>query len=318
MGFCGDCSAVFYYLFDGPCAADATINGAKMRFFSLCKQSVLAMGVAAVSVASPAWAQLEQHVPKDKAFGFQPAATEVAEQIHIFHNFWLLPIITGIVLLVMVLFAIIIVKFNAKANPVPQTFSHNTALEVAWTLIPVLILVVISFKSFPLLYQEDVIPEPDITVKATGYQWYWDYEYTDPSGDPDKTLTYSSIMLEDDEAKTAGKPRLLGVDNPMVVPAGKVVRVEVAGADVLHSFAVPAFGIKIDAVPGKLNQTWFKVDKPGIYYGQCSELCGARHAFMPIEVHVLPQDEFDAWLKRTQAEYAQAPQLDTVQFAAVK
>ncbi len=273
-------------------------------------------GLLTSLLASPAWAQLEQHLPQDKAIGFQPPATEVAEQIQIFHNYWLMPIITAIVLLVLVLFVVIIFKFNAKANPKPQQFSHHTGLEIAWTLIPVLILVLISFKSFPLLYQEDIIPEPDFTVKATGYQWYWDYEYTDPSGDPDKTLTYSSIMLTDEEAKAAGKPRLLGVDNPMVVPAGKVVRVDVQAADVLHAFAVPAFGVKVDAVPGKLNQVWFKVDEPGIYYGQCSELCGALHAFMPIEVHVLPPADFDAWLKRTQEEYASAHALDNVQFAA--
>ncbi|VAW02117.1 Cytochrome c oxidase polypeptide II, partial [hydrothermal vent metagenome] len=215
-----------------------------------------------------------------------------------------------------ILLGIIVFKFNAKANPVPQTFTHNTKLEIAWTLIPVLILVGIGFKSFPLLYQEDVIPEADITVRATGLQWYWDYEYSDPSGDPEKSFTYSSVMLTDEEAKAAGKPRLLGVDNPLVVPVGKVVQMDIFAADVLHAFAVPAFGVKIDAVPGKLNQTWFKVNKPGIYFGQCSELCGALHAFMPIEVHVLPEDEFNAWLKRTQAEYASMQRSGNTQLAA--
>jgi len=279
------------------------------------RSSLFAVGLLAQALATPAWAQLEQNRPQDKAIGFQPPVTEVAEQIQIFHNFWLMPIITGIVLLVMVLFAIIIFKFNAKANPVAQQFSHHTGLEVAWTLIPVLILVIISFKSFPVLYQQDVIPEADITIKATGLQWYWDYEYTDPAGDPEKTLTYSSIMLDDTAAAAAGKPRLLGVDNPMMVPAGKIVQIDVYAADVLHAFAVPAFGVKIDAVPGKLNQVWFKVDKPGIYYGQCSELCGALHAFMPIEVHVVPEEEFNAWLIRTQAEYATIDRLDGVQLA---
>jgi cytochrome c oxidase subunit 2 len=166
------------------------------------------------------------------------------------------------------------------------------------------------------LYQQDVIPEADLTVKVTGYQWYWDYEYTDPAGDVDKTLTYSSVMLTDEEAKVAGKPRLLGVDNPMVVPVGKTIVVEVLAADVIHAFAMPAFGVKIDAVPGKMNQTWFKVNKPGIYYGQCSELCGARHAYMPIEVHVLPEDEYNAWLAAKQIEYANVNTLDSVQFAS--
>jgi cytochrome c oxidase subunit 2 len=279
------------------------------------RSSLIGTGVLASFLSTPAWAQLEQHVPQSKAYGFQPPATEVAEQIQFFHNVILMPIITGIVLLVTVLLAIIVFRFNAKANPTPRKFSHHTGLEVAWTLIPVLILVGISFASFPLLYKQDVIPEADLTVKAIGYQWYWDYEYTDPSGDPDKTLTYSSVMLTDDEAKAAGKPRLLGVDNPMVVPAGKIIRVEVQGADVLHSFAVPAFGVKVDAVPGKLNQLWFKVDEPGIYFGQCSELCGANHGFMPIEVHVLPEDDFNAWLARTRQEYASAHSLDNVQLA---
>lgn len=268
-------------------------------------------------LASPALAQQKQYVPQDKAIGFQPPVTEVAEQIEVFHNFWLMPIITAIVLLVLVLFAIIVFKFNAKANPVPQKFSHHTGLEVAWTLIPVLILVVISFKSFPLLYKQDVMPEADLTVKVTGYQWYWDYEYTDPAGDVDKTLTYSSIMLTDEEAKAAGKPRLLGVDNPMVVPAGKVVVVDVTAADVIHAFAMPAFGVKVDAIPGKVNQVWFKVDQPGIYYGQCSELCGALHAFMPIEIHVVPEDQYNAWLLAMQVEYANLQRLDGVQLAAV-
>ncbi len=269
-------------------------------------------------MALPAFADLPQHVPQSKALGFQPAATEVARQIHVFHNYWLMPIITAIVALVSVLFLIIIVKFNKKANPEPARFSHNTLIEVIWTLGPVLILLLIAVPSFRLLYLEDVVPESDMTVKAIGSQWYWDYEYTDPAGDPDKTVTYSSIMLPDDEAKAAGKPRLLGVDNPLVVPAGKTIRVIVTATDVIHSFAVPAFGIKIDAVPGRLNETWFKVDEPGIYYGQCSELCGSRHAFMPIEIHVLPQADYDAWFAKTQAEYAENTTTVHVQLASAK
>ncbi|MCF6292811.1 MAG: cytochrome c oxidase subunit II [Robiginitomaculum sp.] len=287
-----------------------------MRYTSNLRASILGAGIVASFLSSSAMADLEQFPPKDKAFGFQTPVTEVAEQMQIFHNFWLMPIITAIMILVTVLLLVIIFKFNDKANPVAQKFSHNVKLEVAWTLIPVLILVVISFKSFPLLYQQDVIPEADLTVKVTGYQWYWDYEYTDPAGDVDKTLTYSSVMLTNEEADEAGKPRLLGVDNPMVVPVGKTIVVEVLAADVIHAFAMPAFGVKIDAVPGKMNQTWFKVNKPGIYYGQCSELCGAMHAYMPIEVHVLPEDEYNAWLAAKQAEYASVNQLDNVQLAS--
>ncbi len=269
--------------------------------------SKLAIGLLLALMALPAFAavaDLPQHLPQDKAIGFQPPATEVARQIEVFHNLWLMPIITGIVVLVTLLMAYIFIRFNRKANPVPARFSHNTTLEVVWTVIPVLILLLLALPSFRLLYLQDVIPESDLTVKAIGSQWYWDYEYTDPAGDPDKTVSYSSILLEKEEALAAGKPWLLAVDNPMVVPAGKVVRVVVTAADVLHAFAVPAFGVKIDAVPGRLNEIWFKVDEPGIYYGQCSELCGSRHAYMPIEVHVLPPAEYDAWFAKTQIEYA--------------
>ncbi len=282
-----------------------------MRFLSK-----LVTGIFVAFTALPAFADLPQHVPQEKAYGFQPAATEVARQIHVFHNLWLMPIITAIVVIVTVLMLFIALRFNRKANPEPMRFSHNSLVEVIWTLVPVLILVVIAVPSFRLLYLEDEIPEADLTVKAIGSQWYWDYEYTDPAGDPDKTVTYSSIMLEADEAKAAGKPRLLGVDNPMVVPAGKIVRVIVTATDVLHSFAMPAFGVKIDAVPGRLNETWFKVDEPGIYYGQCSELCGARHAYMPIEIHVLPQADYDAWFAKTQAEYAAYDALNGAKLAS--
>ncbi len=280
--------------------------------------SKLAVGLVLALIALPAFADLPQHVPQDKAFGFQPPATEVARQIQAFHNNWLLPIISVILAFVTGLLLYIFVRFNRKANPEPAQFSHNTLIEVVWTLIPVLILVVIAVPSFRLLYLEDEIPEADLTVKAIGAQWYWDYEYTDPAGDPDKTITYSSILLEKEDAIAAGKPWLLGVDSPMVVPAGKIVRVIVTAADVLHAFAVPAFGVKIDAVPGRLNEIWFKVDEPGIYYGQCSELCGSRHAYMPIEVHVLPQADYDAWFAKTQAEYATYHALDGVKLASAK
>lgn len=279
--------------------------------------SFLGAGMLSVLMSTAAFAQ-EQHGPTEKAIGMQPAATDVASQIHEFYYFWLIPIGIAIVGLVAILMLIVIFRFNEKANPEPKKFSHNTMLEVAWTLIPVLILVVIAFKSFPLLYEEDVIPPSDLVVKATGYQWYWEYTYSDPGGDPDKSFTYSSVMLDEDAAKAAGKPRLLGVDNPLVVPAGKTVTVQVQGADVIHSFAVPSFGVKVDAVPGRLNEIWFKADKPGIYYGQCSELCGANHAFMPIEVDVVPQAEYDAWLKKTQADYAQLETRQPVQLASAR
>ncbi len=287
-----------------------------MRFVSKYLAGLTGLGL--MLAAWPALADLPQHGPQKMVLGFQPAATEVERQIQIFHNHWLFPIIATIVTLVLGLMAFIVLRFNRKANPEPARFSHNSAIEVAWTLIPVLILVIIAVPSFRLLFLEDDIPDADMTVKATGSQWYWDYEYTDPAGDPDKTISYSSIMLDEDAAKAAGKPRLLGVDNPMVVPAGKTIRVIVTGADVIHSFAVPSFGVKIDAVPGRLNETWFKVDEPGIYYGQCSELCGTNHAFMPIEVDVLPQAEYDAWFAKKQAEYASLHKLDGVRLASAR
>ncbi len=287
-----------------------------MRFVSKYLAGLAGLGL--MLAAWPALADLPQHGPQKGVLGFQPAATEVERQIQIFHNHWVFPIIATIVVMVFGLMAFIILRFNRKANPEPARFSHNSPLEVVWTLVPVLILVIIAVPSFRLLFLEDDIPDADMTVKATGSQWYWDYEYTDPKGDPDKTFSYSSIMLDDDAAKAAGKPRLLGVDNPLVVPAGKTIRVIVTGADVIHSFAVPSFGVKIDAVPGRLNETWFKVDEPGIYYGQCSELCGANHAFMPIEVDVLPQADYDAWFAKKQAEYASLHKLDGVRLASAR
>lgn len=285
-----------------------------MRFVS--KYFAVLAGLGLMLTAWPALADLPQHGPQKMVLGFQPAATEVARQIQIFHDHWVFPIIAGIVVLVMALMLYAMIRFNRKANPEPARFSHNSTVEVIWTLVPVLILVIIAVPSFRLLFLEDDIPDADMTVKATGSQWYWDYEYTDPAGDADKTFSYSSIMLDEAADRKAGKPRLLGVDNPMVVPAGKIIRVVVTGADVIHSFAVPSFGVKIDAVPGRLNETWFKVDEPGIYYGQCSELCGANHAFMPIEVDVLPQADYDAWFAKTQAEYASLNNLDGVRLAS--
>ncbi|MCE9648183.1 MAG: cytochrome c oxidase subunit II [Parvibaculum sp.] len=184
------------------------------------------------------------------------------------------------------------VRFNRKAHPTPSKTSHNTLIEVLWTVLPVLILVVIAIPSFRLLYKELVIPPAELTIKATGNQWYWGYEYPD-NGD----ISFDANMVPEDEL--AGRPRLLAADEPVVVPVDTTVRVIVTGADVIHSWAVPAFGVKVDAVPGRLNETWFKATKVGTYYGQCSELCGQGHAFMPIEVHVVSKEEFAAWVEKT-------------------
>jgi len=216
----------------------------------------------------------------------------VMEDIIAFHD-GLLIVITVITLFVLGLLITVMVKFNARSNPVPSRTTHNTLVEVAWTLLPVLILVGISVKSFKLLFEELDIPKADVTIKATGNQWNWTYTY------PDDKIEYTSIMLTDDDRAKLDPPppRLLGADHALVVPVDKVIRVQTTGADVIHSFAVPAFGIKIDAIPGRLNETWFKATKLGVYYGQCSELCGKDHAFMPIVVRVVNDQDYDDWKK---------------------
>lgn len=235
-------------------------------------------------------AALADGAPVAGQIGLQEAATPVMEDIISFHNF-LMVIITVIVAFVTLLLAIVVLRFNAKANPVPSKTSHNTLLEIAWTVIPVMILVVIAIPSFRLLYKELVIPTADLTVKATGYQWYWGYEYPD-NGD----ISFDSNMVATEDLQP-GQPRLLAADNPLVVPVDETVRVIVTGADVIHSFAMPSFGVKVDAIPGRLNETWFRAEKTGTYYGQCSELCGQSHAFMPIEIKVVTKEEFASWIE---------------------
>lgn len=226
--------------------------------------------------------------------GMQIPATTVMQDIVSFHHL-LLIIIAVIVAFVTVLLVIVMVKFNAKSNPSPSKTTHHTLLEVAWTVVPVLVLVVIAIPSFRLLYKQVVIPEAELTIKTTGYQWYWGYEYPDNGG-----ISFDSNIVADKDLKP-GDLRLLTVDNPMVVPVGTTVRLIVTGADVIHAWTIPSFGVKIDAIPGRLNETWFKVDKPGIYYGQCSELCGRSHAFMPIEVRAVSKEEFAQWVAQKQA-----------------
>ena len=235
--------------------------------------------------------------PKPWEINFQPAATPVMVSIEDFHRL-LLYIITAISLFVLALLLWIMVRYNKRANPVPSKTSHHTLLEVVWTIVPVIILVFIAIPSFRLLYFEMDIPKPDLTIKAIGKQWYWSYAY------PGTSIQFDSLMLNDADAAKAGEPRLLGVDNPVYVPVNKVVEVETTGADVIHSWAVPAFGVKMDAVPGRINKTWFKATKEGTYYGQCSELCGARHAFMPIEVKVVSEADYQKWLAAAKKKYA--------------
>ncbi len=234
--------------------------------------------------------------PEPWQIGLQPAGTPVMEGIIWFHDF-LLWIITAIVLFVLVLLFVVMVRFNARANPVPSRTTHNTLIEVIWTIVPVLILVMIAVPSFRLLFYQLKVPKADLTVKVTGKQWFWSYGY------PDQKFEFDSLMVQDKDLKP-GQPRLLTVDNEMVVPLNKVVRVEVTGADVIHSFSVPSFGIKIDAIPGRLNETWFKAEREGMYYGQCSQLCGRDHAFMPIAVHVVSEQAYNAWLADAKKKFA--------------
>jgi len=256
---------------------------------------LLGLAVAGVALAASGTAFAELGQPAPWEFRLQESGSPVMDNIVWFHNF-LLVIITLITLFVLALLVIVMIKFNARANPVPSRTTHNTLVEVAWTLIPVLILVGIAVPSFRLLFLELDIPKADLTIKATGKQWYWSYAYPDNG-----KFEFDSLMAQDKQ------PRLLGVDNEMVVPVNKVVRVQKTGADVIHSFAVPAFGIKIDAIPGRLNETWFKATKVGMYYGQCSELCGKDHAFMPIAVRVVSDQEFASWVESAKKKFASAP-----------
>lgn len=226
--------------------------------------------------------------PTPWQISFQEAAAPVMEQINSFNTFTLW-IVTPIVLFVLGLLIICAVRFNSKANPTPSKTTHNAMIEVAWTVVPVLILVVMAVPSFRLLYNQLEIPEAHMTIKATGYQWYWGYEYPD-----NDDIAFDSYMLQEDELGP-DDPRLLAVDNEIVVPVGKVIRVQVTAADVLHSFAMPSMGLKMDAVPGRLNETWFEAEREGIYYGQCSELCGVLHAFMPIAIRVVSDEQFAQW-----------------------
>ena len=258
---------------------------------SLFIKAAIALGGAA-SWAGAAFAQAPPAIgrPVDTAIDLQGAATSVSEDIHRFHNFILI-IITAITALVLALLLWIIVRYNRRANPVPKKFTHNMVVEVLWTIVPVLILVVIAIQSFPILSEEEHVPKSDLTIKAIGNTWFWSYEY------PDIGVTIpASNVLTKDEADAQHKPYLLAVDEPIVVPEKTVVKVIMTSNDVIHSWAVPSFGVKQDAIPGRLNEGWFKVDQPGIYYGQCSELCGIKHAFMPIEVHVVTKDQFAAWV----------------------
>lgn len=251
--------------------------------------ALVAAGITLVT-GGAAFAELGQPAPWE--WHLQASGSPVMDNIVWFHDF-LSVLIIVITLFVLALLVIVVMKFNAKANPVPSRTTHNTLIEVVWTLVPVLILVGIAVPSFRLLFLELDVPKADLTIKATGKQWYWSYAYPDNG-----KFEFDSLMAQDKQ------PRLLGVDNEMVVPVNKVIRVQVTGADVIHAFALPAFGVKIDAIPGRLNETWFKATKTGMFYGQCSELCGKDHAFMPIAIRVVEDQEFASWVESAKKKFA--------------
>ena len=227
--------------------------------------------------------------PKEWQLGFQEAASQSMREIVNFHNELLLPIIIAISVFVLFLMIYTCIRFRASRNPNPSKTTHNFAVEILWTLIPCLILIVMAVPSFKILYKQDTIPKAEVTIKAVGYQWYWGYEY------PDENIIFESYMIKEEDLKE-NQPRLLTVDNEVVVPVNKVVKVLITANDVLHAWALPSFGVKRDAVPGRINETWFKAEKVGTYYGQCSELCGIQHAFMPIAVRVVSEEEYIEWL----------------------
>ncbi|MFC4175390.1 cytochrome c oxidase subunit II [Microvirga sp. GCM10011540] len=245
--------------------------------------------------------------------GMQGMVTELGQNVSDFHTY-LVWLITAICLFVLALIVIIVVRFNENRNTVPSRTTHNTLLEVAWTIVPVLILVAIAIPSFRLLRQQLIIPPADIVVKATGYSWYWGYEYPEDQGGGFK---FDSNMAEEKDLKP-DQPRLLGVDNAMVVPVGKNVRVQVTAADVIHAFALPSFGVKVDAIPGRLNETWFRAEKEGVYYGQCSELCGNGHPYMPIEIRVVSEQQYAAWLAEAKQKFASTGAPAPVKFATAQ
>jgi cytochrome c oxidase subunit 2 len=270
--------------------------------------ALAAVVVALMAGGGAALAGLGQ--PSPWQLGFQQSASPVMDNIASFHDF-LLWVISAIALFVLVLLIVVMVRFNARANPVPSRTTHNTAIEILWTVIPIVILAVIFIPSIKLLFLQLNIPEADLTVKAVGKQWYWTYSYPDHG-----KFEFDSLLVRDEKQLRPDQPRLLGVDNEMVVPVNKIVRVQTIGADVIHAFAVPSFGIKIDAVPGRLNETWFRATREGVYYGQCSELCGKDHAYMPIAVRVVSEQAFAQWVEEAKRKFARSEDAPTAVAAA--
>jgi len=255
--------------------------------------------------------ELELILPKPSQLGLMDPASSRMERIVDFHDNLLMWIITGIVLFVTALLVWVAIRYNKNKNPTPSKTTHNVLIEILWTAVPVLILIIIAIPSFKMLYYLERVEDPEMTVKVTGYQWYWGYEYVDHDN-----ISFLSYMIPEDEVdETKNQRRLLSTDNPVVLPIDTTIRFVVTAADVLHSFTIPSFGFKKDAVPGRLNETWVKIDKPGIYFGQCSEICGTNHAYMPIEIHAVTKEEFEQWLVTAKEEFAYNTTMAPIEYA---
>ena len=259
-----------------------------------------------ISLIVPSVVLAEQ--PKEWQLSFQKTASKSMDDIVWFHDYILLPIIVAITAFVLFLVIYSCIRFRESKNPVPSTTTHNTFIEIIWTLVPCIILIVMAVPSFKIMYSQDKIPPADVTIKAIGYQWYWGYEY------PDENIIFESYMVEEKDLQPS-QPRLLTVDNEVFVPVNKVVKVMITANDVLHAWALPSFGVKRDAVPGRINETWFKADRTGTFYGQCSELCGIKHAFMPITVNVVTQDEYEKWLEGAKQKFAKEEKKSDIKLA---
>jgi cytochrome c oxidase subunit 2 len=281
---------------------------------------LIAATIMGGSVALSASAMADEGMvgaPRPGELGLQEPATDLMRRLVDLHDHILLPIITIITLLVLALLLWCIIRFNEKANPVPSKTSHNTLIEIIWTVLPALVLIGIAIPSFKLLYTQLVIPKPDLTIRAVGHQWYWSYEYPDNGN-----FTFDANLLDKDKLSADQKDRyLLQTDNEVVLPVGETIRVQITGADVIHSWTVPSFGVKHDGVPGRVNESWFKIEKAGVYYGQCSELCGVRHGFMPITVRAVSKEEFEKWVGDAKKKFAKVdgtpPTTDVAQSSAV-
>jgi cytochrome c oxidase subunit 2 len=274
----------------------------------------IGVGTAFAATAFGAAARAELlGAPHEAQIGFLPANTPIQSDIEWFHNWILLPVTLAISLLVLALLGYVVYRFNERANPTPSRTSHNGPLEIAWTVLPALVLVVIAVPSFRLLADQLIIPAPDMTLKVTASQWHWNYGYPKNDGG----FSFDSLIKEDKDLKP-GDIRLLSVDNPVYLPVGKVIEVDVTSQDVIHSFSVPSFGVKIDAIPGRLNKAWFKAEQEGVFHGQCSNICGIDHAFMPIEFHIVSQKAYDAWLAGAKKQFAGADGVDFAQAESVK